>query len=897
MATIRHSLQRDVFEPTEERLVGVLYVTKPGKKKKTSFLCATINKEKPVYATIHQVKKTDKDAYKKKSSWPLRELQVVDGRDENKDTAELDLTFDRVYKWVANSTPDKHSFIQVLWKLCCRYLPKQKPQFINIPTELIEENTDLTESRDANTSALDTMDAVLEEEGDYQALSEREQLDLERLMEQCDSAVSNAEAFAEQLSRDLSVLDGANIHTMMASEAQVEALMGMIDAAYTEAEKIEERLDSYDEILQHVKDSIEKMADKNTSIEQTNANNCRLLEVLDHLIGQLDLPRGYARDLVEADLNKAGSLAQAIQVAEALQAVLSAPIPPHLTQLQAVQDERKRFDKLRARFSQVVSRHLNNLFIHLGNDPGETLSQHAEQLTLPRHGNLHAELQPYTRLMHWTRALDPRAYLHLTKTYNSSISKLYERDIRWFFEEARQRISGSRRLRGSGSSQDIAGVSGVAGKLTSQIKHGAQTLSTRTTAPGALLGVDRDQWGSELDMQERQKFDEIFERVLSELQPVCLAEQEFCIAFFDLNAAGTEKAPSSVASTPGSSGSEESSGSTATSSTGVAGTPGPGKGKQVNREVRSMMGALFNILEQQLSSFINTYDRADSYCCLYIYVRLSEHVLTAEDTGSFLSTTFGSCLVQAKRNFDRFMNLQIQSIQECRVARKKCGILPFITNFEEFAKTAESVFKKSERRTDLDKWYVRLVTAMFEHIPRVAVEHQRTPPEVIKMENYHVLHQLMSQLKLPGMDSQKKEAKQRYQEALGLYVTQYFGRPLEKLNQFFDGVSAKVASGVKESEVGYQLAYSKQELRKVIKEYPGKEVKRGLEQLYRKVEKHLSEEGNLLQVVWRAMQEEFIRQYKLIDDLIHRCYPGAMISLEFSIDDILNYFSDIAQSH
>lgn len=44
----------------------------------------------------------------------------------------------------------------------------------------------------------------------------------------------------------------------------------------------------------------------------------------------------------------------------------------------------------------------------------------------------------------------------------------------------------------------------------------------------------------QLDMQERQKFDEIFERVLSELQPVCLAEQEFCIAFFNLNAAGNE---------------------------------------------------------------------------------------------------------------------------------------------------------------------------------------------------------------------------------------------------------------------------------------------------------------------------------------------------------------------
>ena len=65
---------------------------------------------------------------------------------------------------------------------------------------------------------------------------------------------------------------------------------------------------------------------------------------------------------------------------------------------------------------------------------------------------------------------------------------------------------------------------------------------------------------------------------------------------------------------------------------------------------------------------------------------------------------------------------------------------------------------------------------------------------------------------------------------------------------FFDGVVAKVAQGVKESEIGYQMAFSKQELRKVISLYPGREVKKGIEALYRKVEKHLSDEGNLLQV-------------------------------------------------
>ncbi|KRT83524.1 hypothetical protein AMK59_4347, partial [Oryctes borbonicus] len=164
-------------------------------------------------------------------------------------------------------------------------------------------------------------------------------------------------------------------------------------------------------------------------------------------------------------------------------------------------------------------------------------------------------------------------------------------------------------------------------------------------------------------------------------------------------------------------------------------------------------------------------------------------------------------------------------------------------------------------------------------------------------ENYHHLYSLLSQMKISVLDNQRKEAKQKYNDALSAYVTLYFGRPLEKLNTFFDGVQARVSSGVKTSEVSYQLAFSKQELRKVINQYPGSAVKRGLEALYKKVEKHLSEESNLLPVVWRAMQEEFIQQYKTLEDLMQQCYPGSMITLEFTINDILNFFSDIARSH
>ena len=52
-----------------------------------------------------------------------------------------------------------------------------------------------------------------------------------------------------------------------------------------------------------------------------------------------------------------------------------------------------------------------------------------------------------------------------------------------------------------------------------------------------------------------------------------------------------------------------------------------------------------------------------------------------------------------------------------------------------------------------------------------------------------------------------------------------------------------------------------------------------------------------LQVVWLTMQNEFIKQYNHFTELIQRCYPDAMITIEFSLEDLLGYFSNIAQQH
>lgn len=57
MAALRHTLQRDVFSPSEDRLVGLVHVTSAGKKKKASpcFLCVAVTSDQSIGAAIYKV--------------------------------------------------------------------------------------------------------------------------------------------------------------------------------------------------------------------------------------------------------------------------------------------------------------------------------------------------------------------------------------------------------------------------------------------------------------------------------------------------------------------------------------------------------------------------------------------------------------------------------------------------------------------------------------------------------------------------------------------------------------------------------------------------------------------------------------------------------------------------
>uniref|UniRef100_A0A8C4MJG3 Exocyst complex component 1 n=1 Tax=Equus asinus asinus TaxID=83772 RepID=A0A8C4MJG3_EQUAS len=754
MTAIKHALQRDIFTPNDERLLSIVNVCKAGKKKKNCFLCATVTTERPVQVKVVKVKKSDKgDFYKRQIAWALRDLAVVDAKDAIKENPEFDLHFEKIYKWVASSTAEKNAFISCIWKLNQRYLRK-KIDFVNVSSQLLEESVPSGENQSVTGGDEEAVD-------EYQELNAREEQDIEIMMEGCECAISNAEAFAERLSRELQVLDG----------------------------------------------------------------------------NHMDLAKGHIKALQEGDLASSRGIEACTNAADALLQCMNVALRPGHDMLLAVKEQQQHFSELREQFARRLANHLNNVFVQQGHDQSSTLAQHSVELTLPNHHPFHRDLLRYAKLMEWLKSTDYGKYEGLTKNYMDYLSRLYEREIKDFFEVAKIKMTGTTK------ESKKFGLHGSSGKLTGSTsslnKLSVQSSGNRRSQSSSLLDMG-NMSASDLDVADRTKFDKIFEQVLSELEPLCLAEQDFISKFFKLQQ--HQSMPGSMTEA------EDLDGGT------LARQHNSGAPLPVSSEkdmIRQMMIKIFRCIEPELNNLIALGDKIDSFNSLYMLVKMSHHVWTAQnvDPASFLSTTLGNVLVTIKRNFDKCISNQIRQMEEVKISKKsKVGILPFVTEFEEFAGLAESIFKNAERRGDLDKAYTKLIRGVFVN------------------GNFHHI----------------------CTNPLFLFIS---------LKHFFEGVEARVAQGIREEEVSYQLAFNKQELRKVIKEYPGKEVKKGLDNLYKKVDKHLCEEENLLQVVWHSMQDEFIRQYKHFEGLIARCYPGSGVTMEFTIQDILDYCSSIAQSH
>lgn len=176
MTTDRYKLQEEIFQSNEERLLVYCHVGKV-LKKQNAILCIVSSISPPVSISIVQLKKTDK-SLKKKRTWSLAELKVVDGKSDESHMLEFDLHLDKIYKWEASNAEEKQIFIITLFKQSKKNILKDKPEFRNIPKAWVADDVETPETKFINSRIMEVENEV--ENEDFQAITDKEQEDLTR---------------------------------------------------------------------------------------------------------------------------------------------------------------------------------------------------------------------------------------------------------------------------------------------------------------------------------------------------------------------------------------------------------------------------------------------------------------------------------------------------------------------------------------------------------------------------------------------------------------------------------------------------------------------------------------------------------------------------------------------
>lgn len=104
------------------------------------------------------------------------------------------------------------------------------------------------------------------------------------------------------------------------------------------------------------------------------------------------------------------------------------------------------------------------------------------------------------------------------------------------------------------------------------------------------------------------------------------------------------------------------------------------------------------------------------------------------------------------------------------------------------------------------------------------------------------------------------------------------------------------------SEVLGSNMYSKSSLKRVVKDFDAKDVRRSIEALFKRVDKHFDDEGDMVNStnkvvngtvmagVWQACEEKFVKETQRFSRLISQCYGDSGVTLDFTVGDVQTAF-------
>lgn len=246
--------------------------------------------------------------------------------------------------------------------------------------------------------------------------------------------------------------------------------------------------------------------------------------------------------------------------------------------------------------------------------------------------------------------------------------------------------------------------------------------------------------------------------------------------------------------------------------------------------------------------------------------------------------------------FKRFTEEQIRAIEDTKVKiNKRKGVISFMKVFPPFSLAVENMLAGIDpnlpvRRT-VDHEYDRILKSMFDSLKVIARENPAVgvaaagagaDPEDKEALNYHILlienmnHYIESveTQNLDTLEKWKAAAQAELDEHMSRYLDAVMRRPLGRLLDTLENIEGQLKSGKAPGQIAMQPSNNKATFDKVLLHYDGREVRKGVESLRKRIEKHFDENQGLANMVTRACEGYYGEVDQRIGRIVTEVYNG-----------------------
>ncbi|KAG9085481.1 hypothetical protein FRC06_003583, partial [Ceratobasidium sp. 370] len=682
-----------------------------------------------------------------------------------------------------------------------------------------------------------------------------------------------ADQIEARLKDELLALEKANIHSFVESDDRLALVLKFIDDALGELSDMDSMISSYKVHLNAVGDDISYIQGQNRGIQVQNQNQRALLNEIEQLLQTVHVDRDALLTLTQESLESQRGI-QRLEEAAAELYHMAATI--------------ERLAEYKTHNQQFCTRLLEFLTIMFGfqASPSDSLLEAVEKSRQSRtqpailpHKPMEEYLGKYCGLMLYLREMDEGRYSKVCATYFSTASELHSKEVRGLFMkyiELVQRVS------------DDEGESAFA----------QQPQGTISRASGTVRRVGTLTGRSPVDKKNQKT---AFDRALAQILTQIHAEEAFVADFLHTSDSSLTFADYMNLD----------------SYFKRQAARGLGLSDATVKIVRGAMDLIFGFLPGEVKGWVEGVSKRDSLQLVGIIAVLQRRILDAQERNSiFVERLLTRPLQRLNVQYQQQVNEQLQAIEQTKLTTKKRkGVAHFIRYFPIYVGRIEAQLVSAnglEIRRAVDKSYERIVQAMFEALQQMAKMDggdgkDKDPDDkgvlnyhVIMIENMHHFVADMTQLELGSVRAFVSRAEEIYDRELSAYVTLVLRRPMAKIMDYFDAVE-RLLQTTAPSEIHNNSNLNRSALKKVVKEYDQKDMRRNIDGLYKRAEKHFADvdetsaapaqnqsgaAGPVLIGVWKACEEELIRLTDKWVRLIGQCYGDSGVALEYTTGDV-----------